>query len=170
MDSSVSPEDEIWFLRVCHHISTGLYTRSTVYVGVAEEVKTVRVPACCCQNTSNASRVWLGSFRVCSVLFRLGPKWFPLVPIIEGIWGDRLFKRDEEIKDDVRQWLNGLAADVYDEDIQTLITGYEKNQNIRDDYVEKCLRVGNYGTLNLFLFCVLFMVKKSLPSLWPSNI
>ena len=25
MDSSVSPEDEIWFLRVCHHISTGLY-------------------------------------------------------------------------------------------------------------------------------------------------
>jgi hypothetical protein len=27
MDSSVSPKDEIWFLRVCHHISTGLYTR-----------------------------------------------------------------------------------------------------------------------------------------------
>jgi len=26
MDSSVSPKDEIWFLRVCHHISTGLYT------------------------------------------------------------------------------------------------------------------------------------------------
>jgi hypothetical protein len=25
MDSSVSPEEEIWFLRVCHHISTGLY-------------------------------------------------------------------------------------------------------------------------------------------------
>jgi hypothetical protein len=25
MDSSVSPKDEIWFLRVCHHISTGLY-------------------------------------------------------------------------------------------------------------------------------------------------
>ena len=22
MDSSVSPKDEIWFLRVCHHIST----------------------------------------------------------------------------------------------------------------------------------------------------
>jgi len=26
MDSSVSPEDEIWFLRVCHRISTGLYS------------------------------------------------------------------------------------------------------------------------------------------------
>jgi len=25
MDSSVSPKDEIWFLRVCHHISTGHY-------------------------------------------------------------------------------------------------------------------------------------------------
>jgi hypothetical protein len=25
MDSSVSPKDEIRFLRVCHHISTGLY-------------------------------------------------------------------------------------------------------------------------------------------------
>ena len=28
MDSSVSPNDEIWFLRVCHHISTGLYLDS----------------------------------------------------------------------------------------------------------------------------------------------
>ena len=26
MDSSFSPKDEIWFLLVCHHISTGLYT------------------------------------------------------------------------------------------------------------------------------------------------
>jgi len=25
MDSPVSPKDEIWFLHVCHHISTGLY-------------------------------------------------------------------------------------------------------------------------------------------------
>ena len=31
MDSSVSPKDEIWFLFVCHHISTGLYNRH-VYV------------------------------------------------------------------------------------------------------------------------------------------
>jgi hypothetical protein len=30
MDSSVSPKDEIWFLRVCHHISTGLYYTSVV--------------------------------------------------------------------------------------------------------------------------------------------
>jgi hypothetical protein len=25
MDSSVSPKDEIWFLRVCHHISNAGY-------------------------------------------------------------------------------------------------------------------------------------------------
>ena len=27
MDSPVSPKDEIWFLCLCHHISTGLYPR-----------------------------------------------------------------------------------------------------------------------------------------------
>jgi hypothetical protein len=25
MDSSVSPKDEIWFIRVCHHISNAVY-------------------------------------------------------------------------------------------------------------------------------------------------
>jgi len=25
MDSSVAPKDEIWFLRVCHHISKAIY-------------------------------------------------------------------------------------------------------------------------------------------------
>jgi len=27
MDSFVSPKDEIWFLRVCHHISNAVYCR-----------------------------------------------------------------------------------------------------------------------------------------------
>jgi hypothetical protein len=27
MDSSVSPKDETWFLRVCHHISNAVYNR-----------------------------------------------------------------------------------------------------------------------------------------------
>jgi hypothetical protein len=31
MDLSVSPKDEIWFLRMCHHISTGLYHRTAVF-------------------------------------------------------------------------------------------------------------------------------------------
>jgi len=39
MDSSVSLKDEIWFLRVCHYISTGLYigwsgVSATVWTGV----------------------------------------------------------------------------------------------------------------------------------------
>jgi hypothetical protein len=29
MDSSVSPKDEIWFLRVCHHISSAVYVLLT---------------------------------------------------------------------------------------------------------------------------------------------
>ena len=32
MDSSVSSKDEIWFLCVCHHISTGLYIFFLVYL------------------------------------------------------------------------------------------------------------------------------------------
>jgi len=32
MDSSVSPKDEIWFLRVCHHISAGLYHSVPHYI------------------------------------------------------------------------------------------------------------------------------------------
>jgi hypothetical protein len=28
MDSSVSPKDEIWFLRVCHHISNAVLTNA----------------------------------------------------------------------------------------------------------------------------------------------
>ena len=45
MDSSVSLKDEIWFLRVCHHISTGLYnsqyyiTASTRFTDVRSENK-----------------------------------------------------------------------------------------------------------------------------------
>jgi len=38
MDSSFSPKDEIWFLRVCHHISNAVYTLSaTVLTDGADE-------------------------------------------------------------------------------------------------------------------------------------
>jgi hypothetical protein len=33
MDSSVSPKDEIWFLRVCHHISKAVYDQGSGWVG-----------------------------------------------------------------------------------------------------------------------------------------
>jgi hypothetical protein len=30
MDSSVSPKDESWFMRVCHHISNAVYKKRPV--------------------------------------------------------------------------------------------------------------------------------------------
>jgi hypothetical protein len=39
MDSPVSPKDEIWFLRVCHHISTGLYRQ--VLLGEGEDLTVI---------------------------------------------------------------------------------------------------------------------------------
>jgi hypothetical protein len=41
------------------------------------------------------------------------------------------------VKDVVKQWLNGLAAEVYDEGTQKLITWYYKCLNVGGDYVEK---------------------------------
>jgi len=37
---------------------------------------------------------------------------------------ERHFKSNEEVKDAVKQWSNGLAAEVYDKGIQKLITQY----------------------------------------------
>jgi hypothetical protein len=51
--------------------------------------------------------------------------------------GGRRFKSDEEMKDAVKEWLNGLAAEVYDEGIQKLVTRYGKCLNVGGDYVEK---------------------------------
>jgi hypothetical protein len=49
----------------------------------------------------------------------------------------RGFKSDEEVKDAVKEWLNGLAAEVYDEGIQKLVTRCDKCRNVGGDYVEK---------------------------------
>jgi hypothetical protein len=38
-----------------------------------------------------------------------------LFPKLKEILGGRRSKSDEEVKDAVREWLNGLAAEVYDE-------------------------------------------------------
>jgi hypothetical protein len=37
MYSSLSPKDEIWFLDVCHHISTGLYPTLEDFEDSAQE-------------------------------------------------------------------------------------------------------------------------------------
>jgi hypothetical protein len=60
-----------------------------------------------------------------------------LFPKLKEFLGGRRFKSDEEVKDAVKEWLNGLAAAVYDERIQKLVTRYGKCLNVGGDYVEK---------------------------------
>jgi histone-lysine N-methyltransferase SETMAR len=68
----------------------------------------------------------------------LAPSYFHLVPKLKEFLGDRRFKSDETVKDAVKEWLNGLAAEVYDEDTQKLVTRY-KCLKIGGDYVENNL-------------------------------
>jgi hypothetical protein len=44
---------------------------------------------------------------------------------------------NEEVKDAVKEWLNGLALEVYDEGIQKLVTRCDKCLNVGGDFVEK---------------------------------
>jgi histone-lysine N-methyltransferase SETMAR len=67
----------------------------------------------------------------------LAPTDFHLFPKLKEFLGGRRFKSDEEVKDAVKEWLNGLAAEIYDECIQKLVTHYDKCLNVGGDYVEK---------------------------------
>jgi histone-lysine N-methyltransferase SETMAR len=48
----------------------------------------------------------------------LAPSDFHLFPKLNEFLGGRRFKSEEEVKDAVKEWLNGLAAEVYEEDIK----------------------------------------------------
>jgi histone-lysine N-methyltransferase SETMAR len=67
----------------------------------------------------------------------LDPSDFHLFPKLKEFLGGRRFKSDEEVEDAVKEWLNGLAAEVYEEGIQKLVTRYDKCLNVGGDYVEK---------------------------------
>ncbi|GFG39282.1 hypothetical protein Cfor_02207 [Coptotermes formosanus] len=62
---------------------------------------------------------------------------FHLLPALKEFLGGRRFKSNEEVKDAVKEGLNGLTAEVYDEGIPSLITRYDKCLNTGGDYVEK---------------------------------
>jgi len=66
----------------------------------------------------------------------LAPSDFHMFPKLKEFLGGRRFKRYEELKDAVKEGLNGLAAVVYDEGVQTLVTGYDKYRNAGCYYVE----------------------------------
>jgi histone-lysine N-methyltransferase SETMAR len=67
----------------------------------------------------------------------LSPSDFHLFPTLKEFLGGRCFKSDEEVKDAIKEWLNGLAAEVCDKGIQKLITCYDKSLNVSGNYVEK---------------------------------
>jgi hypothetical protein len=67
----------------------------------------------------------------------LAPSDFRLFPALKEFLGGRCFKSDEEVQDAVKEWLNGLAAEVCDEGIQNLITRFDKCVNVGGNYVEK---------------------------------
>jgi hypothetical protein len=66
----------------------------------------------------------------------LAPSDVHLFPKLKEFLGGTRFKSDE-VKDAVKEWLNGLAAEVYDEGIQKLVTLYNKCLNVGGDYVKK---------------------------------
>jgi len=67
----------------------------------------------------------------------LAPEDFSLFPIMKKFLGGRRFKSDEEVDEAVKEWLNGLAAEVYEEGIQKLVIGCAKCLNVDDDCEEK---------------------------------
>jgi histone-lysine N-methyltransferase SETMAR len=48
----------------------------------------------------------------------LAPSDFHLFPTLKEFLDGRRFRSNEEVQDAVKQWLNGLAAEVYDEGIK----------------------------------------------------
>jgi hypothetical protein len=59
----------------------------------------------------------------------LAPSDFHMFPKLKKFFGVRRFKLYEELKDTVKEGLKGLAAEVYDEGVQTLVTGCDKYRN-----------------------------------------
>jgi hypothetical protein len=45
-----------------------------------------------------------------------------LFPTLKKFFGGRHFRNEEELKHAFKEKLNGLVAEVYDEDVQELIT------------------------------------------------
>jgi hypothetical protein len=86
----------------------------------------------------------------------LDPSDFLLFPKLKEFLGSRRYKSDETVKDAVKEWLNGLAAEVYDEDTQKLVTRYDKCLNVGGDYVQNNLGSVIMTHYIFYLFFVYF--------------
>jgi len=67
----------------------------------------------------------------------LAPSDFQPFSTLKEFLGGRHFKSNEEVKDSIKEWLNILAAEVYDEGIQKLIKRYDRCPNVCGNCVEK---------------------------------
>jgi histone-lysine N-methyltransferase SETMAR len=56
----------------------------------------------------------------------LVPSDFQLFPKIKELLGSKRMATDEEVKETVTDWLNGLAANFYDEGIVKLVQRLDK--------------------------------------------
>jgi hypothetical protein len=54
---------------------------------------------------------------------------------VKEFLGCRRFKSDETVKDAIKEWLNRLATEVYDEGTRKLVIRYDKCLNVGGDYV-----------------------------------
>jgi len=60
-----------------------------------------------------------------------------LFQTLKEVLSGRCFKSNAEEKDAMKERLNGLVAEVYDEGIKKLITRYDKCLKVDGDCVEK---------------------------------
>jgi histone-lysine N-methyltransferase SETMAR len=67
----------------------------------------------------------------------LAPSDFHLFSKMKEFLGSKRMATDEEMKETVKDWLNGLAADFHDEGIIKLVQHLDKCLNRSGDYVEK---------------------------------
>jgi histone-lysine N-methyltransferase SETMAR len=93
----------------------------------------------------------------------LAPSDFHLFPKLKEFLGGRSFKSDETVKDAVKAWLNGLAAEVYDEGIQKLVTRSDMCLNVGGDYVENNL--GSVIMIHYFYFSI-FLYSQTVFTFW----
>jgi hypothetical protein len=66
----------------------------------------------------------------------LAPSDYHLFPYLKEHLGGR-FSTDDEVKEEVTRYLNGLAANVFDMGIQNLVQRLQKCLDRNGDYVEK---------------------------------
>jgi hypothetical protein len=67
----------------------------------------------------------------------LAPCDFHLFPKLKEFLGRKRMETDAEVKETVTAWLNGLAAEFYDEGTVKLLSRLDKCLNLYGDYVEK---------------------------------